>query len=280
MQDPTPERSGSARPTERRGAAAAAGPASGGAASWLQRVFEEARGSSQLSVAPAEPPPVTVVAVQRYLAEAPPPPAAAPQYWYDVTLADGACQERCYLAPRLNGLVQRAHLRAGARLRLTRCSYLYDEKRLNYGFLCLEELERVGGAGPPAEPPRHRPLPLRGERKHYLPLWNNEDPYGDVWVVDKPQAQVDVDGKRRGGGFRGRGCRWKAAWRWPSTLGRPVLLKTSRGTRKDETTVACVARVAGPSSLIRSDPPVALGTDTDVRYASQFTGSCYFERVF
>ncbi|XP_075369163.1 RPA-related protein RADX isoform X2 [Mycteria americana] len=187
MQDPTSERGGSARPAEER-----RGPASGGA-SWLQRVFEEVRGSSQLSVAPAEPPPVTVVAVERYLAEAPPPPAAAPQYWYDVTLADGACQERCYLAPRLNGLVQRAHLRAGARLRLTRCSYLYDERRLNYGFLCLEELERVGGAGPPADPPRHRPPPLRGEKKHYLPLWNNEDPYGDMWVADKPQAQVDVD---------------------------------------------------------------------------------------
>ncbi|XP_075619602.1 RPA-related protein RADX isoform X1 [Balearica regulorum gibbericeps] len=192
MQDPTAERGGSARPAEeRRGAAvAAAGPASGGA-SWLQRVFEEVRGSSQLSVAPAEPPPVTVVAVERYLAEAPPP--AAPQYWYDVTLADGACQERCYLAPRLNGLVQRAHLRAGARLRLTRCSYLYDEKRLNYGFLCLEGLERVGGPGPPAALPRHRPPPLRGDKKHYLPLWNNEDPYGDMWVADKPQAQVDVD---------------------------------------------------------------------------------------
>ncbi|KAM6198213.1 RPA-related protein RADX [Sarcoramphus papa] len=195
MQDPTPERGGSACPAEERRGAAAAGPASGGA-SWLQRVFEEVRGSSQLSVAPAEPPPVTVVAVERYLAEAPPPPAAAaaPQYWYDVTLADGACQERCYLAPRLNGLVQRAHLRAGARLRLTRCSYLYDEKRLNYGFLCLEELERVGGAGPPpAAPARPRPPPLRGEKKRYLPLWNNEDPYGDMWVAEKPQAQVDVD---------------------------------------------------------------------------------------
>ncbi|KAM6322880.1 RPA-related protein RADX [Podargus strigoides] len=188
MQDPTPERVGSALPAEER-----RGPASG-EASWLQRVFEEVRGSSQLSVALAEPPPVTVVAVERYLAEAPlPPAAAAPQYWYDLTLADGACLERCYLAPRLNGLVQRAHLRAGSRLRLTRCSYLYDERRLNYGFLCLEELERVGGPGTPAAPPRHRPPPLRGEKKHYLPLWNNEDPYGDMWVADRPQAQVDVD---------------------------------------------------------------------------------------
>ncbi|XP_071614145.1 RPA-related protein RADX [Heliangelus exortis] len=184
MQDPTPERGG---------------------ASWLQRVFEEVRGSSQLSVAPAEPPPVTVVAVERYLAEAPStsPPStgpAAPQYCYDVTLADGACQERCHLAPRLNGLVQRAHLRAGARLRLRRCSYLYEEKRLNYGFLCLEEMEPLGGsaigiaaATTAASLPSRRPPPLRGEKKHYLPLWNNEDPYGDVWVADRPQAQVGVE---------------------------------------------------------------------------------------
>ncbi|KFM04869.1 Uncharacterized protein CXorf57, partial [Aptenodytes forsteri] len=37
------------------------------------------------------------------------------------------------------------------------------------------------------------PPTLRGEKKHYLPLWNNEDPYGDMWVADKPQARVDVD---------------------------------------------------------------------------------------
>ncbi|XP_027501198.1 RPA-related protein RADX isoform X2 [Corapipo altera] len=165
MQDPTPERAEESR--------AAAEGGGGGGASWLQKVFEEVRGSSQLSVAPAEPPAVTVVAVERYLAQAPPPPASppAPQYWYDVTLADGARRQRCHLAPRLNGLVQRARLRAGARLRLTRCSYRYDEKRLNRGFL----------------------QPLRGENRHYLPLWNNEDPYGDVWMPDRPPAQVDVD---------------------------------------------------------------------------------------
>ncbi|KFR05212.1 Uncharacterized protein CXorf57, partial [Nipponia nippon] len=46
---------------------------------------------------------------------------------------------------------------------------------------------------PPPPPPPPRPPPRRGEKKHYLPLWNNEDPYGEMWVADKPQAQVDVD---------------------------------------------------------------------------------------
>ncbi|KFO86254.1 Uncharacterized protein CXorf57, partial [Buceros rhinoceros silvestris] len=44
-----------------------------------------------------------------------------------------------------------------------------------------------------------------GERKHYLPLWHNEDPYGDGWMADKPPAQVDVDGKRREGDCGGGG---------------------------------------------------------------------------
>nr|XP_030128426.3 RPA-related protein RADX isoform X2 [Taeniopygia guttata] len=193
MQDATPERAEENR---------AATSAEGGGAFSLQRVFEEVQSSSQLSAAPAEPPAVTVVAVERYLART--PPAAPRQYWYDVTLADGARWHRCHLAPRLNGLVQRARLRAGTRLRLTRCSFRYDERRLNRGFLCLEGLERAGGtattgtdttgttAGTP--PDGHRPLqPLRGDNRHYLPLWNNEDPYGDVWVPDRPPVRVDVD---------------------------------------------------------------------------------------
>lgn len=196
MQDPTPERAEESRE---------AASAEGGGAFCLQRVFEEVQVSSQLSAAPAEPPAVTVVAVERYLAQA--PPAAPRQYWYDLTLADGARWHRCHLAPRLNGLVQRARLRAGTRLRLTRFSYRYDERRLNRGFICLEGLERERGTdtSTAAAPPNgYRPLrPLRGDNRHYLPLWNNEDPYGDVWVPDRPPVQVDVDGKRGGGGCRG-----------------------------------------------------------------------------
>ncbi|KGL82186.1 Uncharacterized protein CXorf57, partial [Tinamus guttatus] len=41
-----------------------------------------------------------------------------------------------------------------------------------------------------------RPQPLRGGRRHYLPLWNNDDPYGDMWVAEKPPARVDVDVSR------------------------------------------------------------------------------------
>ncbi|XP_053931874.1 RPA-related protein RADX [Cuculus canorus] len=176
MQDPTPEETSSGT-------------------SWLQEIFEAARGSSELSACPAEAPAVTVTAVERYLAEAPPGgSSAAPRYWYDVTVWDGARQHRCHLAPRLARLVQRAHLRPGARLRLTRCSYRYDERRLRRGFPCLEDVQSAGGTAEPcpAEPPR-REAPLRGERRHYLPLWNNEDPYGGAWEAEKPRERVDVD---------------------------------------------------------------------------------------
>ncbi|XP_072191963.1 RPA-related protein RADX isoform X1 [Excalfactoria chinensis] len=189
MQEPDPE-----RPAEESPGGVAAGGPPGEEASWLRRLAEEARSGWRLSAAPAEPPALTVAAVERYLAEAPP---AAPRYWYDVTLADGAGQERCYLAPRLNRLVQRAHLHAGARVRLTRCSYLYDERRLRRGLLCIEALLPAAPSSPPSPPAaprdRGRAPPLRGERRHYLPLWNNEDPYGDIWVAEQPPARVDVD---------------------------------------------------------------------------------------
>ncbi|XP_067404245.1 RPA-related protein RADX isoform X2 [Emydura macquarii macquarii] len=176
-------------------------------ASWLQRLCEEVLCSSQLSVSLADAPPVAVVAVERYVAESPPPSSSssalpkppAPAYCYDVTLADGSRREKCYLAPPLNALVHRNALRAGCRLRLARCSYLYDEKKLSSGFLCLERLEVVPGLPdsdlPPGgrEPGQQRRRPLKGGRSHYLPLWNSEDPYGDIWVASRPPERVDVD---------------------------------------------------------------------------------------
>nr|XP_048721336.1 RPA-related protein RADX isoform X4 [Caretta caretta] len=196
--------------------AAAAGPSAPRAeegagpspASWIQRLCNEVLRSSQLSVSLAEAPPVAVVAVERYMAESPPPPSSsssggalpkppAPAYCYDVTLADGSRREKCYLAPPLNALVQRGALRAGGRLRLTRCSYLYDEKKLSSGFLCLERLDVLRDPPdlPPGgrEPDQQRRPPLKGGRSHYLPLWNNEDPYGDIWLASRPPERVDID---------------------------------------------------------------------------------------
>ncbi|KYO25867.1 hypothetical protein Y1Q_0017746 [Alligator mississippiensis] len=168
--------------------------------SWLQRVTRE----PPLGPAPQPALPLAVVAVERYLGEGPGAAASAPacpQYRYDVTLADGICQRQCYLAPPLHRLVQRGALRAGCQVHVVRCSYLYEERQLGPGFLCLEQLEVVGdhpaaAPGWRAPPAESRRLPLKGGRKHFLPLWNNEDPYGDLWVVEKPPGQVDVEASK------------------------------------------------------------------------------------
>uniref|UniRef100_A0A8C8R6L5 RPA1 related single stranded DNA binding protein, X-linked n=1 Tax=Pelusios castaneus TaxID=367368 RepID=A0A8C8R6L5_9SAUR len=180
---PGPSEGGSPRAEEE-----GAGP---GPASWLQRLRAEVQRSCQLSVSPADAPPLAVVAVERYVAESPPP---GPAYCYDVTLAAGGRREKCALAPALNGLVHGNALRAGRRLRLARCSYRYDEKKLGSGFLCLERLELLPGPPPDAGLGREQPgRPLRGGRRHYLPLWNSEDPYGDMWVASRPPEHLQLD---------------------------------------------------------------------------------------
>ncbi|XP_072913910.1 RPA-related protein RADX isoform X1 [Hemitrygon akajei] len=165
-----------------------------------------------------------VLAVHRYLGE----PASEgsgelpPSYLYDVTVTDGACRVKGHLSPGLNPLVQRNRLRAGCGVRLSRCSLVYDEKRLGYCFLQIDELELEPGAGQRAcqlDPSalsdaslhdlttsqRGRDLmttlqsktPLRGGRTHYLPLWNNTDPYGAEWNSKQPPtSEVPLHGCR------------------------------------------------------------------------------------
>ncbi|XP_033920014.1 RPA-related protein RADX [Melopsittacus undulatus] len=186
MQDPTSDSNG-------EGWEEAAAMPQSASETFLRSIFEEVQRDPQLTVVPVDPPPVTVVAVERYLAPAQP---GGPRYYYDVVLEGGECRLFCYLAPHLNGLVQRAHLRPGVRLRVKRCTYRYEEKRLYYGYPCLEELELELGCG--TEPTlgdegRGGLMPLCGGEEYYLPLWNNDDPYGNIWVAEKPETMVHVD---------------------------------------------------------------------------------------
>ncbi|XP_072127133.1 RPA-related protein RADX isoform X2 [Mobula birostris] len=165
-----------------------------------------------------------VLAVHRYLGE----PASEsggelpPSYLYDVTVTDGSCRVKGHLSPGLNPLVQQNRLRVGCRVRLTRCSLVYDEKRLGHCFLQIEELELEPGGGEHAgqvdlgalsaaslrdltTSQRGRDLittlqskaPLRGGRTHYLPLWNNTDPCGAEWNANQlPASEVPFHGCR------------------------------------------------------------------------------------
>ncbi|KAG8553532.1 hypothetical protein GDO81_003451 [Engystomops pustulosus] len=159
-----------------------AGQASG---SWLQQTREELALRPRLVV--REPVPVTVLAVQRYLGE-------SSGYCYDVTLWDGAEQDTWLLAPELCPLVHGNLLRCGRSVTIRRCSYRYLEKRLAAGLVCVDELEPGQEQGSPGELPLRAPAgPLSGDRKHYLPLWNNEDPYGDIWRRGGPGQEPSVD---------------------------------------------------------------------------------------
>lgn len=180
--------------------------------SWIQRTFQQVLKASQLRASLPDAQPVTVLRVERYMEEAAAhrPPAGSgghsqsapfPSCYYDVTVTDGTCQEKCHLAHELNPLVHKNTLRCGLGVKITQCSYMYHEKKLRYGFLCIEQLEVVGASDVGDSPQElkeysEKPTtPLKGGKKHYLPLWNNEDPYGDIWVAKKLPQDVCVDGK-------------------------------------------------------------------------------------
>ncbi|XP_063793431.1 RPA-related protein RADX isoform X2 [Pseudophryne corroboree] len=165
-------------------------PAEQAASSWLRRTLQSLRASPSLRLVFREPAPVSVLAVQRYLGEE----TRAP-YYYDITLWDGMERDTWMLSPELSHLVHSNRLHCGSRAALTRCSYRYQEKRLASGLVCVEELQLVAdGTGEDHSQDSPGPeLPLCGDRKHYLPLWNNDDPYGEIWAQRTPAEDVSVD---------------------------------------------------------------------------------------
>lgn len=173
--------------------------------SWIQMVIEQITGSPKQCVTLTEVVPVTVLAVQRYLLEDEPRDTVPrlPLYCYDVTISDGVYQEKCYLDPSLNFLVFQNILKVGIEMRISRVSCLYNENRLGQGILCIdkvycgETLDVVSVETPfrnraQEEKPER---PLRGGRSHYLALWNNEDPYGDIWKTNKQPEEFNFNSK-------------------------------------------------------------------------------------
>ncbi|KAJ7995889.1 hypothetical protein DPEC_G00231390 [Dallia pectoralis] len=157
---------------------------------------------------------VAVVGLQRYLSED--QSAAVQQHQqqtdsYDVTVTDGVWQAKCILDRGLNDLVQRNIIRSGVDIKIMQCTFLYDERRLGHGCVCIEKIE-YGSLGSTVL--RHIKdldsvpvlskdgfgnvalqcdAPLQVGRKHYLPLWNNEDPEGTMWIPDIRPSDVVLD---------------------------------------------------------------------------------------
>lgn len=173
--------------------------------SWIQKVIEQITGSPRQCVTLSEVVPVTVLAVQRYLLEDEPQDTVpkSPLYCYDVTISDGVYQEKCYLDPSLNFLVYQNILKVGIEMRISRVSCLYNEKRLGQGILCIDkvhcgETQDVVSVETPFRNRAHEEKPerpLRGGQSHYLALWNNEDPYGDIWKTNKQPEEFNFNSK-------------------------------------------------------------------------------------
>lgn len=176
-----------------------------GPRSWIQKVLEQIMDSPLQWVTPSEVVPVAVLAVQRYLLEDEPRDTIPkpPLYCYDVTISDGVYQEKCYLDPSLNFLVYKNILKVGIEMKIFRVSCLYNERRLGQGILCMdnvhcgETLETIS-LETPFRNSAHEEIPerpLRGGKSHYLALWNNEDPYGDIWLTNKQPEEHNFNSK-------------------------------------------------------------------------------------
>ncbi|CAK6953601.1 RPA-related protein RADX [Scomber scombrus] len=181
-------------------------------ASFLQRTLQQLSSTQCLKLRAEDAPPVAVVALQRYLSE----PAEGEQqpdsYSYDVTVTDGVWRAKCFVHSSLNQLVHTNTLKTGTDISITQCSYVYNEKRLGHGYMCIEKLSSDAGSSevlPRVKDVSALPLlvkqgmersvvlqsdvPLQVSRKHYLSLWNNDDPEGDMWTSGSPSSVTVLD---------------------------------------------------------------------------------------
>ncbi|KAI1898765.1 hypothetical protein AGOR_G00075740 [Albula goreensis] len=138
---------------------------------------------------------------------------------YDATVSDGDCKLRVTIHPSLNTLVEKNELRCGCQLRNVTFSHVTGSEDRNDGDGCptyrvvnLEvDVEASCDAGLQAfsgmdldtlpwfgQEGDKQPslLPLRARRGSYLPMWNNQDYYGEMWrecpPID-PRANSESD---------------------------------------------------------------------------------------
>ncbi|XP_056140228.1 RPA-related protein RADX [Lampris incognitus] len=159
--------------------------------------------------------PAAVVTLQRHLSEQTTEHQQQQQqldsYSYDLTITDGVWQTKCHLDHSLNHLIHRNILTTGVDISVTACSFVYNEKRLGYGYICLDKikcgskssdiLRAVNDVSSLPIITMHgiedmalrSDVPLQVSRKHYLSLWNNVDPEGIVWIKHAPTSDVVLD---------------------------------------------------------------------------------------
>uniref|UniRef100_A0A3Q1I4W0 Uncharacterized protein n=1 Tax=Anabas testudineus TaxID=64144 RepID=A0A3Q1I4W0_ANATE len=182
-------------------------------ASFLQGTLERLSSTHCLILKAEEVAPVAVIALQRYLSEqTEEQQQQLDSYRYDVTVTDGVWRAKCFLHPSLNHLVHTNTLRTGTDFRITQCCFVYNERRLGHGYICIEKLRCCAGRsavlihisdvsslpvltkhGMERSVVLQSDVPLHVSRKHYLSLWNNDDPEGDVWTSGSPSSDTVLD---------------------------------------------------------------------------------------
>ncbi|KAM8900503.1 RPA-related protein RADX [Spinachia spinachia] len=181
-------------------------------ASFLQRTMEQLCSTRCLKTNPeAAAAPVAVIALQRYLSEQS-EGQQLDSYSYDVTVTDGVWRLKCFVHPSLNHLVHTNMLRAGGEIDITQCSFVYSERRLGHGYICIEKLRCAAQSsallshvkdvallpmlvkrGMEMSTALQSDVPLQVSRRHYLSLWNNEDPEGDGWTCGSAPSDTVLD---------------------------------------------------------------------------------------
>lgn len=181
-------------------------------ASFLQRTLERLSSTHCLKLKTEEVAAVAVIALQRYLSEQTEGQQQLDSY--DVTVTDGVWRAKCLVHASLNHLVHTNSLRTGTDVSITQCSFIYNERRLGHGYICIENLRCGSGRsavltdlsdvsslpmltmhGMERSVMLHSDVPLQVSRKHYLSLWNNDDPEGDIWTSGSPSSDTVLDGE-------------------------------------------------------------------------------------
>uniref|UniRef100_A0A8C7L7D5 RPA1 related single stranded DNA binding protein, X-linked n=1 Tax=Oncorhynchus kisutch TaxID=8019 RepID=A0A8C7L7D5_ONCKI len=155
---------------------------------------------------------VAVIELQRYLTEQQNVGQHPPDsYSYDVIVTDGVWQAKCILDCSLNHLIHKNIIRSGIDINITQCSFVFNERRLGQGCVCIEKIEHgskesnvlrkikdldslpmISKDGFGNIVALQSDSPLQVGRKHYLSLWNNEDPEGRLWVPDVPPSDMTL----------------------------------------------------------------------------------------